>query len=139
MAGSFVLLDAFVSVNGVDLSTDVRSVTINYSAELQDSTSMQEFGRRRLPGLRDGSVDIEFKQNYDAGRVDETLFDLVGADPFPLLIRHKGADPVSATNPQYEMDALLETYSPIAGTVGELSTTTCTFQTDGLIDRVVSS
>ena len=69
-----VLTDAFISVNAVDLSDHVDTVTINYSAELVDATVMGDDGMRRLGGLKDWSVVVTFNQDFAASKVDATLF-----------------------------------------------------------------
>jgi hypothetical protein len=51
---SFVLTNAYVKINSVDLSDHVRSVKINYSAETPDNTAMGATTHSRLPGLSTG-------------------------------------------------------------------------------------
>ncbi len=113
-----VITNAYVLINSVDLSTSVRQVTLNYSAEQQDDTAMGDSARSRIPGLKDWSLDIEFFQDYAASKVDATLFSLIGAAPFAIEIRGDSGS-VSATNPKYTGNATLESYQPVAGTVGE--------------------
>lgn len=113
-----VITNAYVLINSVDLSSCVRQVTLNYSAEQQDDTAMGDSARSRIPGLKDWSLDIEFFQDYATSKVDATLFSLIGASPFAVEIRGD-AGSVSATNPKYTGNAVLESYQPVAGTVGE--------------------
>lgn len=128
----FVLTDAFVSVNAVDLSDHARSVTIKYSAELQDATVMGNAGRRKLAGLKDWSCDIEFDQDFASSKVDATLYPLVGVET-AIKIRASKTSAISATNPEYQGNGMLESYSPVAGSVGEVSRTSVTFMgSDGV-------
>lgn len=113
-----VLTNAYVLLNAVSLSAFVRSVTLNWSAEQQDDTAMGDTARSRLAGLKDWSADIEFFQDYAGAAVDATLFALVGAAPFAVELR-SDAGAVAATNPKYTGNANLESYQPVAGTVGE--------------------
>jgi len=129
--------DPYVMINTVDLSDHVRSVTINYKAEIQDKTAGGATSRERIAGLKDWSVDIEFNQDYASGEVDATLFDLVGAASFPIIIKPDG-ETTGVTNPKFTGNAVLETYSPIAGSVGDLATTTITMQGDGDMGRATS-
>lgn len=129
--------DPYVMINTVDLSDHVRSVTINYKAEIQDKTAGGSTSRERIAGLKDWSVDIEFNQDYAAGEVDATLFSLIGAASFPIIIKPDG-DTTGVTNPRFTGNAVLETYSPIAGSVGDLATTTITMQGDGDMSRATS-
>jgi hypothetical protein len=112
-----VLTNAFVSLNAVNLSAFVRSVTLNYAAELQDDTVMGDSARSRIGGLKDWSIQVEFFQDYAAAAVDETLFTLVGST-FAVEVRHSGAS-ASPTNPKYTGTGILESYQPVGGAVGE--------------------
>lgn len=114
-----VYTNAHLTINGVDLSDHVRQLTIEYSAELQDKTAMGDDTRANLAGLKDYTVTAEFNQDYAAGEVDATLFSLVGAAQFAVIMR-PDAGVVSATNPQYTANMLLENYQPMGGTVGDM-------------------
>ena len=132
-----VLKNAYVLINSVNLSDHVKSVTINYAAEIIEKTAMSANSKQRIGGLKDWSIDIELNQDFAAASVDATLFPLVGAAAFPIEIR-PDAGVVSATNPKYTGNALLESYSPITGTVGELATTSITLPGDGDLARATA-
>ena len=70
----FVLTDAYVSLAANDLSDHVKSVTINYSADMQDDTAMGATSHARIGGLKDWSLDIEFHQDFAASNLDSILF-----------------------------------------------------------------
>lgn len=128
---TLVYTDAFLSVNSVDLSDHVRSLTINYEAEMLDDTVMGTSGTRsNKPGLLNWSMEVNFLQDFAAAEVDATLFPLVGADPFPIIARPTSAA-VGAGNPQYSGDAVLATYPPITGEVGTLGMVTASFKSGG--------
>ncbi len=132
-----VLKDASVVINSVDLSNRVSSVTINYSAEILDKTAMGANSRSRIAGLKDFSIDVEFNQDYAANKIDATLFPLVGAAAFAVVIKPTSGA-VSATNPSYSGNVLLESYSPVAGAVGELSKVSVTLPGDGDLARATA-
>jgi predicted secreted protein len=134
---AFVLKNAYVVINSVNLSNHVRSVTINYGAEMLEKTAMSANSKQRIAGLKDWSVDIEFNQDFAAASVDATLFPLVGAAAFPIEIR-PDAGAVGPTNPKYTGNALLESYPPISGSVGELATVSITLQGDGDLTRATA-
>lgn len=121
---NIVLKNAYVMINAVDLSDHVKQVTLNYKAEQQDDTAMGDSGRSRLPGLLDWDADVQFFQDYAAGKVDATLFPLVGAAAFAVKIKAVNAA-ISATNPEYQGNAVLESYSPVSGAVGDNAMTPC--------------
>lgn len=112
-----VLTNAYVALNSVNLSAFVRSVTLSYSAELQDDTAMGDSARSRIGGLKDWSLQIEFFQDYAASAPDVSLFSLVGTT-FAVEVRHSAAN-AAATNPKYTGTGILESYQPVGGAVGE--------------------
>jgi hypothetical protein len=61
---TFVLTDASVVINSVDLSDRVSSVTLSVEVDEQEDTAMGDTYRSRIGGLRDWSVDIEFHQDF---------------------------------------------------------------------------
>lgn len=114
---NMVLTNAYVSLDGVDLSSLVKSVTIDYKSELQDDTAMGDTARSRIGGLKDWSLDVEFFQDYAASKVDATLFSKVGSI-IAVEVRSSAASS-GATNPKYTGNAILESYQPVGGSVGE--------------------
>lgn len=116
---TLIFKDAYVNIDSEDLSEYVKTVTLNYEAELQDDTAMGDDTRSNKAGLKNWSVDIEFIQDYAASKVDATLFSLVGADAFTIQLNPNG-DTTSVTNPRFSGTAVLETYQPMGGTVGDL-------------------
>jgi hypothetical protein len=118
---TIIFKDAYLMVNTVDLSEYVKSVTLSYEAELQDDTTMGDNTRSNKAGLKNWSIDVEFVQDYAALKVDATLFPLVGAAPFAVILKPDG-DTTSVTNPRYDSSAaVLENYQPMGGTVGDLA------------------
>ncbi len=130
-----VLTNAFISIGGVDLSDHVRQITLNYSAELQDITAMSDTARARLGGLFDWSVTLEFNQDYASNEVDVTLFTLVGTSVALIIRPDSGAK--AATNPEFTGNAILESYQPVGGTVGDAHIAPVTFSGNGALARGV--
>jgi len=133
----YVLTDASVTINTVDLSDHVRQVTIDYSAETPESTAMGDTVKAKLPGLTDFKIELEFNQDYDSAKVNATLFPLAGAAAFAIAIRPDSAV-VGADNPEFQGDVLLSSYNPLGGKVGEVATTKATFVGDGVLTRATA-
>lgn len=129
--------DASVTINAVDLSDHVRSVTINYAADIHDISAMGTASHIKLAGLKDWSVTIEFNQDYAASEVDATLFSLIGAAEFAVSILPTSAA-ASATNPNFNGNCVLENYQPINGPVGDPAVTSITLQGSGDLTRSTS-
>jgi hypothetical protein len=132
----FVLTDASLVINSVDLSDHVRSVTINYEAELQDDTTMGDDTRTNLGGLKNWSIDVEFTQDYAASNVDATMFPIVGTS-VPVVVKPTSGA-VSATNPSYSGDGVIGAYSPIGNSVGDLAVAPVTIAPAGTLTRATS-
>ena len=132
----FVLTDASLVINSVDLSDHVRSVTVNYEAELQDDTTMGDDTRTNLGGLKNWSMDVEFTQDYAASEVDTTIFGIVGTSVPIVLKPTSGA--VSATNPSYSANGVIGSYSPIGNSVGDLAVAPVTIASAGTLTRATS-
>lgn len=131
-----VLTDASVVCNAVNLSAWVRSITLQYNADAVEKTAMGDLTRERIGGLKDWSVSIEFNQDYAGGGVDATLFPLVGST-FTFTGKPTSAA-VSATNPSFSGSALLESYQPINGSVGDLNTTSVSLVANGVLTRATA-
>ena len=133
---SFAFTDAKVTVNSVDLSTYVRQVTINVSADEQDDTAMGDTFRSRIGGLKDWSVNLEFNQDFAAGAVDATLWPLLGTTTTVTVKATSAAN--SATNPQYSGSVLVSQVNPLTNGVGDLATTSVTWNGAGTLSRLTS-
>lgn len=112
-------------------STGLRSVTINYSAELLDKTAMGSASRKRIAGLKDWNATLEFNQNFRSSDMDKFLFNHVGGYSSNSWLQIK---PTSSTAPRYHGRCILESY-PIGGSIGELATVSVTVQGDGNLTR----
>jgi len=131
----FVLKSPQVMLVAKDLSAYVRSVKINYGADIKETTASGAAAKTRLAGFIDWDMEIEFNQDFAATMVDATVFALVGAAPFAVKVRATSAA-VGATNPSYEGNAVLESYNPISGNVGDLAVTTVRVRGTGALSQV---
>lgn len=130
----FVLKNAYVNINGVDLSSRVKKVTVNIKAADEDNTAMGAIGKGRIAGLRDDSISVEFNQDFAALNVDATMFPLIGAAAFPVIVKAVSGT-ASATNPRYYGNCILTDYNPIDGSVGNAATTSVSLPVDGYLQR----
>lgn len=135
---TLVYTNAYVSINSVDLSDHVKSVTLNFEAELHDDTVMGTSGTRsNKPGLKNWSLEVEFLQDYAASSVDATLFALIGAAAFPVAM-NPNTSTTSASNPRFSGNAVLESYPPLTAEVGQLGTVTASFRSAGALTRATA-
>jgi len=122
-----VLTDVTVEINSVALESRSTSVTINYEKEAVEVTAFGDSWRKFGEGLGNVTCDVELQQDYSASNVEATIYPLVGTTTTLVFKPTSGA--VSATNPSYTITgAYLATHTPINGAVGELGTTSLSFQ-----------
>lgn len=133
--GDFVSKDNYVMVNLVDLSDHVESVSLPLTIEEIDDTCMGDDSRVFLPGLKNGSLSITFKQDFAAAKVDATLWGVYNGGVVVAIKVRPTAAAISVTNPEYQFDVVLTTYPPLDGTVGEGATITVAFQLTGDVAR----
>jgi len=124
-----VLTNAYVAVNAVDISSSVKSVTLNYSKEELDDTVMGDTGRSRAGGLADWTLELELINDFADDAMDEDLFALVGTT-FAIAVRPVNTT-ISTSNPEYQGTGFLGEYAPISGAVGDLATTKITIKAAG--------
>lgn len=129
----FVTTDYNIQIGGTDFSTSINSVTLDVSVEEQETTAFGDTSRTRIGGLRDGSVSLDFHQDFGSASVDETLWPLLGSTVEIIIAPTSGA--VSATNPSYTFDALVTQYQPFANAVGELATLSVSWPVSGDVTR----
>ncbi len=119
----FVLRNAYVLFAGVDLSDHCRSVTVQTTKAEIDVTAMGAGGRQRLAGIGDDRFIFEMYSDFDASKVDQTLWPLfTNAATFSINVAANGGVAGTA-NPIYYGTCVLLTYNPIAGAVGDASMT----------------
>lgn len=131
----FVLKDASVTINSVDLSDYVTSVTLNYEIEAVESTAMGG-NRSYIGGLQNNSISVALNQDFAATKTEATIFPLVGTQTTVVIKPVDAAK--SATNPEYTVTGTyLAASQPVQGAVGELAAMTLEF-TGGTLAKATS-
>ena len=132
-----VLTNALVTVNAVDLSDLVASVTLNSSIDVVETTAFSSTAARtRIGGLADNSISLEFHQDYASGEVEATIYPLLGT---VTTVTVKPVNTATGpTNPLYTASALVSEWTPLNGAVGELATASVTWPVSGAIAKTTS-
>lgn len=118
--GTFALTDARVEVNSVDLSDWVTSVQLPIEFEALEDTAMGDTARSRVAGLEDGSITINFNDDFAASAVDATIW---AAKKTAVVIKVRPtSSAIGATNPEYVGSYLVNQINPFGNSVGELAT-----------------
>ena len=120
-----------LTVNSVDLSDKVQALTINRVFTELDVTAMGDAGIRRVKGLEDSSITIDFLNDTAAG---ETLATLQAAYGTNVVVTAKQTSAVvSATNPLYTMTCLINNLTDINGAVGDIGMQSVTWSVSGTV------
>lgn len=120
-----------VTVNAVDLSAYVSSVTLNRQFDELEVTAMGDSGHKFVKGLEASSVTIDFFNDTATAKVLATLQAGWGSSTTVTLKQTSAA--TSATNPLYTMSCLINGTTDINGAVGDLGTQSVTWNVNGTV------
>ncbi len=112
-----ILRNAYVSIGGVNLSDEVREITVNDGRAEHDNTVMSHSAASVEAGLPEWSITVRLRQNFAAGRVHATLRPLNGQTATVVIRPDAGA--VAADNEQITGTGLVKYVSAGFGTVGQ--------------------
>ena len=129
----FVATDVTTTINGVDFSDHIAAVTLDISTDEVETTAFSGAGfRTRIAGLKDGSITIDFHQDFGtagSNAVDSTLWSNLGSLATVVVKPTSGS--TSASNPTYTGVFLVSQVQPFASSVGDLATQSVTWPTAG--------
>ena len=129
----FVLTDVKTTINGVNFSDHLNSVTLDVSADEVETTAFGGSGfRTRVGGLKDGSITLSFHNDFGTSgseAVDSTIWSLFGSNATVVVTPTSGT--VSPSNPSYSDVFLVSQTNPVSGSVGDLATRDVTWPVAG--------
>ena len=120
-----------VTVNAVDLSDHVQSVSLNRNFQELSVTAMGDSGVKAVKGLEESSVTIDFLNDTASSNVLATLQAAWGTSVTVTLKQTSAA--TSATNPLYTMTCLVNGTQDINGAVGDLGMQSVTWNVNGTV------
>lgn len=127
----YVVTANTVTLNGGTVTPSVaRAELVLNSAEVDVTDFGSNGWTEVIGGLKSGTVSLDFHSDFGAGAVSALFQDLVGTIGTVTLIAGNGTAP-SATTPRYTATVLINSFTPIAGAVGDLSTFSVSFPTSG--------
>jgi hypothetical protein len=129
----FVVTANTVTLNGGTVSPSVaRAELVLNSAEVDVTDFGSNGWTEVIGGLKSGTVSLDFHSDFGAGAVSALFQDLVGTIGTVTMIAGNGTA-VSATTPRYTATVLINSFTPISGAVGDLSTFSVSFPTTGAV------
>lgn len=133
----FVATDFSVSINGsTALASYLTQVELKASANDITTTAFGSTWVTRVAGLKEGSLTLQFNQDYAASTVDATLWPLLGTQATVVIKPTSSA--VSSANPAYTAVCLVTDLTPVSGQIGDLATFSVTWPTTGTATRAVA-
>lgn len=132
----FVATDVKVTINGTNFSSSLAQVELSIESDDVETTAFGSDWRSRTGGLKQASITLDWHQDFGASSVDATLFPLLNTIATVVITPTSGS--VSATNPSYTGTFLVNSYSPIASSVGDLATFSVTWPASGTVTRATA-
>jgi hypothetical protein len=130
-----VLTDAKVTINSVNLSDHIASVSLAMSTDVVETSAFNSTAAKtRVAGLQDNSVTLEFHQDYATSNVEATIYPLLGTNTTIVV---SPTSTVSASSPSYSFSATVSEWTPLNGGVGELATASVTWPISGAITKAI--
>jgi hypothetical protein len=141
MATTTYLTNPVVSITppagaATDMTDQCTSAAIINLFESQDVTAFGDGSRKYVAGLGNPEVTLTLFVSYGATEVEGVLAACVGGVSTVVIAPASGV--ATAGNPIYTLTGgYLESFEPITGSVGEMSTIDITF-TGGVLTRAVT-
>jgi hypothetical protein len=133
----FVATDFSVSINGsTALASYLTQVELKTSANDITTTAFGSTWVTRVAGLKEGSLTLQFNQDYAVSTVDATLWPLLGTNATVVIKPTSTA--VSSSNPAYTAICLVTDLTPLSGQIGDLATFSVTWPTTGTVSRATA-
>ena len=128
----YVMRDAFIIVNGSNLSDHCSSVTVQDTSDQVDFTTFGPSAYKQYgQGFHDCSIDATFFSDFAPGSIHSILQPLyAGGSAFGVEVRPTSGARGTA-NPAGTMTATLYGYTGIAGKVGDAASMDVTFANAG--------
>ncbi len=130
-----VATNYYLSIDSNDVSIYVRQMQLSYGAEAPDCTTMGDTAREVASGgLKVWGVTARLVR--DVTNVDAVLFPLVGTSIAVSVRDDQGA--VAVGNPSYTGNAVLTSYNPVGGAVGDTQEVDIELTPSGGLTRATS-
>ena len=133
---AIVITNASVTIGSDDLSSSIKKVSLSSSRAEIETTTFGNTAKRRVAGLIDNKVSLDFNQDFSASSVEASIYSLLGTTA-TVVIKPNGST-ASATNPSYTFTALVTEWMPLDAQVGELASASITWPIDGTITKATA-
>lgn len=129
----FAATDYSVTLNAGTVSSFLQSVDLSLESDDLETTAFGQTSRTRIGGLKTGTTTLNFFQDFGASGIDQLIFPLFNTIG-TVVIKPTNAG-VSATNPSYSFQCLINAYQPFASSVGDIATLSVSWPVSGNVTR----
>jgi hypothetical protein len=124
----YVVTATAVKIGTTNVSDSCASATLELTASDVDVTDFGSSGWTQvIGGLKSGTLTLDFHSDYGVGGINTILNPLLGTIATVTLAPNGTVG--SSTNPIWTVPVLVNSVSPVAGAVGDLSTFSVSFPT----------
>lgn len=137
-----VLTNARVEFEGIDFSDFVSSITLSTVHDVLDVTPVKDgtIYKEVIAGVGTNTVSFDFYQDFADNSLEEFFNNVGSATRVGTKVSCK-VKPLntftSASNPEYQFEALVSEWTPINAAVGQLSTISVSWPISGEITKVI--
>lgn len=128
-----VYTNPLITINSVDLSDHIASVTINETFAEVPTTAFGSTAVTRVAGLGDHSITLAFHEDFAASSVHQTIYPLKGTTT-TVTVKPVNTT-TSSSNPSFSVTALVTEWPTINGSIGELATADITWPISGVVTK----
>ena len=125
----FAATDYKITINGIDLTSNIAQVELNFGYDELDVTAFSNPGKVSAQGLITGDVKIDFHQDFagGTGSVDARLWTWTTATTLSTVVITPTSSAVGTNNPSYTAYVRPLQYTPFSSSVGDLATVSVTW------------
>ena len=133
----FAMNDCYIALNGSDRSAYISSVTLSVNVAELDSTDFADAGWTvPIAGRKSGSLALTFNQDVAASAIDSIMWPLLGTT-VTFEIRATNST-VGTSNPKYTGSLLVNSWTPLDGSPGDLAQVSVTLPLSGAVTRATA-
>lgn len=133
-----VLLDATFSIANNDLSEWMKKVEFKDTFETKKTTNYRSGGaEENKGGLESFEISLTFNQDYDATKIDEIMWAL--RRQTVTFAGRAMQSAVTSSNPQYSGKLVVNSWTPLSGSVGDVGEVDVSFVGSGPLARATST
>lgn len=139
---TFAMNDCYIAIGTsagalTDRSASISAVTLQVDVAELDSTDFADSGWTvPIAGRKSGSLQLTFNQDVAASAIDSVMWPLLGTTIF-FEVRASNSS-VGSSNPKFTGSALVNSWTPVSGSVGDLAQVSVTLPLSGAVTRATA-